>query len=49
MVELAGGERLAVHELNDDEASPLEPGSRVVLTWAARHSLVVEQRPGELR
>jgi spermidine/putrescine transport system ATP-binding protein len=46
MVELAGGERLAVHELNDDDdESPLEPGSRVTLTWQARHSLVVERTP----
>ena len=43
MVELPGGERLAVHELNDDESRELEPGSRVLLTWAARHSLVVER------
>ena len=46
MVELAGGERLAVHELNDDDdESSLEPGSRVTLTWQARHSLVVEPTP----
>jgi spermidine/putrescine transport system ATP-binding protein len=41
VVELPSGERLAVHELNDDEASPAAPGDRVELSWAARHSLVV--------
>jgi len=42
VVELATGERLTVHELNDDDASPAEPGDPVELSWAARHSLVVE-------
>ena len=36
------GERLVVHELNDDEATAVEPGDEVTLSWAARHSLVVE-------
>ena len=35
-------ERLVVHELNDDEATAVEPGDEVTLSWAARHSLVVE-------
>jgi ABC-type Fe3+/spermidine/putrescine transport system ATPase subunit len=42
MVEIATGERLVVHELNDDEAAAAEPGDEVTLSWAARHSLVVE-------
>jgi spermidine/putrescine transport system ATP-binding protein len=42
LVELAGGERLAVHELNDDDESTAGPGERVELSWAARHSLVVD-------
>jgi spermidine/putrescine transport system ATP-binding protein len=41
VVELPGGERLAVHELNDDDASTVEPGDPVTLSWPARHSLVV--------
>jgi ABC-type Fe3+/spermidine/putrescine transport system ATPase subunit len=42
LVELPTGERLVVHELNDDEAETISPGDRVVLSWAARHSLVVD-------
>jgi spermidine/putrescine transport system ATP-binding protein len=41
VVELPGGDRLAVHELNDDDASTVEPGDAVTLSWPARHSLVV--------
>jgi spermidine/putrescine transport system ATP-binding protein len=43
VVEIATGERLVVHELNDDEAIAVEPGERVVLSWAARHSLIVDE------
>ena len=42
LVELPTGERLAVHELNDDDASAAAPGDRVELSWAAHHSLIVE-------
>ena len=42
LVELPTGERLLVHELNDDEEDRIFPGDRVVLSWEARHSLVVE-------
>jgi spermidine/putrescine transport system ATP-binding protein len=42
VVEVASGERLTVHELSDDEAATLAPGSEVVLSWEERHSLVVE-------
>jgi len=41
VVELPDGGRLAVHELNDDDVSTVEPGDRVTLSWPARHSLVV--------
>jgi len=46
VVELPGGERLAVHELNDDDASTIEPGDAVTLSWPARHSLVVGAEGG---
>jgi spermidine/putrescine transport system ATP-binding protein len=46
VVELPGGERLAVHELNDDRASSVAPGDLVTLTWPTRHSLIVD-RSGE--
>ncbi len=42
VVEIATGERLVVHELNDDEATALAAGDEVTLCWADRHSLVVE-------
>lgn len=45
VVELPGGERLAVHELNDDDASTIAPGDAVTLSWPARHSLVVGEEP----
>ena len=45
LVELPTGDRLVVHELNDDYVSTGEPGDRIELSWAARHSLVVEQEP----
>ncbi|KAA0271104.1 MAG: ABC transporter ATP-binding protein [Acidobacteria bacterium] len=46
VVELPGGERLAVHELNDDDVSSIEPGDAVTLSWPARHSLVVGEEGG---
>ncbi len=42
VVEIVTGERLIVHELNDDERPSPEPGTEVVLSWQARHSLVLE-------
>ncbi|MGH2986170.1 MAG: ABC transporter ATP-binding protein, partial [Solirubrobacterales bacterium] len=42
VVEISTGERLVVHELNDDEASSPAPGDPVTLSWAERHSLVVD-------
>ncbi|MEZ5073447.1 MAG: ABC transporter ATP-binding protein [Solirubrobacterales bacterium] len=41
VVELPDGGRLAVHELNDDDVSTVEPGDPVILSWPTRHSLVV--------
>ncbi len=43
LIELPTGERLTVHELNDDDVSTAEPGDRVEIGWAARHSLVVDE------
>jgi spermidine/putrescine transport system ATP-binding protein len=45
VVEIATGERLIVHELNDDERPTPEPGASVVLSWHARHSLVIDAEP----
>ena len=44
VVETVTGERLIVHELNDDERPPAMPGDEVVLSWHARHSLIVDER-----
>jgi spermidine/putrescine transport system ATP-binding protein len=44
VVEIATGERLIVHELNDDERPSPAPGENVVLSWQARHSLVIEEQ-----
>jgi spermidine/putrescine transport system ATP-binding protein len=41
VVELPDGERVVVHELNDDDVSAVEPGDPVTLKWDPRHSLVV--------
>ena len=42
VVELPDGERLAVHELNDDDVlEPSSPAIPVTLKWDPRHSLVV--------
>jgi spermidine/putrescine transport system ATP-binding protein len=43
LVELGTGERLVVHELNDDYVSTVEAGDPIELSWAARHSLVVDR------
>ena len=45
IVEIATGERLIVHELNDDTGGPAEAGSEVYLSWAADHSFVIEAAP----
>ncbi|MDQ2676448.1 MAG: TOBE domain-containing protein, partial [Actinomycetota bacterium] len=45
LVELPTGERLVVHELNDDFVSTGRPGDPIELSWAARHSLVVAGQP----
>jgi spermidine/putrescine transport system ATP-binding protein len=42
LVELDSGERLVVHELNDDDVSTAQAGEEIELSWAARHSLVVD-------
>jgi spermidine/putrescine transport system ATP-binding protein len=42
VVEIVTGERLIVHALNDDERPALEPGEEVVLSWQARHSLILD-------
>ena len=42
LVELSTGEQLVVHELNDDFVSGAEAGEPIELSWAARHSLVVD-------
>jgi spermidine/putrescine transport system ATP-binding protein len=46
VVELPDGDRLAVHELNDDDVSEVAPGDPVTLLWATRHSLVVADALG---
>jgi spermidine/putrescine transport system ATP-binding protein len=42
VVEIVTGERLIVHELNDDERRAPDPDQAVVLSWHARHSLLVD-------
>ncbi|HMT04172.1 MAG: ABC transporter ATP-binding protein [Solirubrobacterales bacterium] len=42
IVELSTGERLIVHELNDDSGGPSEAGTEVYLSWATDHSFVIE-------
>jgi spermidine/putrescine transport system ATP-binding protein len=42
LVELPSGEQLVVHELNDDYVSTAQAGDDIELSWAARHSLVVD-------
>jgi spermidine/putrescine transport system ATP-binding protein len=43
VVEIVTGERLIVHQLNDDEHPPPAPGDDVVLSWPTRHSMVLSQ------
>jgi len=43
IVEIQTGERLIVHQLNDESGrEPLAPGSPVVLGWSTEHSFVIE-------
>jgi spermidine/putrescine transport system ATP-binding protein len=46
VVEIATGERLIVHQLNDDETPLPEPGTEVVLSWHTRHSMVLNDTGG---
>jgi len=46
VVEIVTGERLIVHQLNDDELPPPEPGTEVVLSWHTRHSMVLNDNGG---
>jgi spermidine/putrescine transport system ATP-binding protein len=41
VVEIVTGERLIVHQLNDDEGTAHAAGDEVVLSWPARHSMVL--------
>ena len=41
------GERLIVHQLNDDEVPAPEPGTEVVLSWQTRHSMVLDAANGD--
>jgi spermidine/putrescine transport system ATP-binding protein len=46
IVVLSTGERLTVHQLNDEvDAEEPRPGQRVTLHWAAEHSYVVGSEP----
>ena len=47
VVEIVTGERLIVHELNDEDRDPATPGETVSLTWQARHSLLVDAGSSE--
>ena len=42
IVELVTGERLIVHELNNDTGGPSEAGTEVYLSWSTDHSFVIE-------
>ena len=47
VVEIVTGERLIVHQLNDDDdAPPPQPGTAVVLSWQTRHSMVLDDNGG---
>jgi spermidine/putrescine transport system ATP-binding protein len=47
VVEIVTGERLIVHQLNDDEVPAPEPGAEVVLSWQTRHSMVLDSANGD--
>jgi spermidine/putrescine transport system ATP-binding protein len=49
VVELVTGERLIVHELNDDEHPSREPGDAVTVMWHARHSLLLDEAEEAVR
>ena len=47
IVEIQTGERLIVHQLNDESGrEPIAPGAPVLLGWATEHSFVVEPDSG---
>jgi spermidine/putrescine transport system ATP-binding protein len=47
VVEIVTGERLIVHELNDEDREPATPGETISLNWQARHSLLVDAHDSE--
>ncbi len=47
VVEIVTGERLIVHQLNDDEHFAPAPGDDVVLSWPTRHSMVLDAVNGD--
>jgi len=48
IVEIQTGERLIVHQLNDEAGrEPIAPGSEVILGWATEHSFVIEENTVE--
>ncbi|MGK2954775.1 MAG: ABC transporter ATP-binding protein [Solirubrobacterales bacterium] len=48
IVQIQTGERLLVHQLNDESGrEPITPGSEVVLGWATEHSFVIEENTRE--
>jgi ABC-type Fe3+/spermidine/putrescine transport system ATPase subunit len=45
IVEIRSGERLIVHQLNDEDGrEPLAPGAAVILAWSAEHSYVIPEK-----
>ena len=48
IVEIQTGERLIVHQLNDESGrEPVAPGAEVTLGWATEHSFVIEKESTE--
>lgn len=46
IVEIQTGERLIVHQLNDQSGGePIAPGAEVILGWDTEHSFVIEGDP----
>jgi spermidine/putrescine transport system ATP-binding protein len=45
IVEIRSGERIIVHQLNDEDGrEPLAPGAAVILAWSAEHSYVIPKK-----
>ncbi len=45
IVQIGSGERLIVHQLNDEDGrEPLAPGAGVTLAWSAEHSYVIPKK-----